>query len=194
MEALSLPLRPRSRRCVRGRAVLAVVVAALAAGSGMALAQPTEHEIKAAMIFNITRFVEWPAASFASPSTPIILVILGQDGVGDALELMLRRKAVNGHPFKVRRVSTVSEIRKCHVVYLAESEERRIDSILDALGDASTLTVADIDGFAARGGHINLVLEDQRVRVWVNPASADASQLKISAKLMSLARLVEPTP
>ena len=146
------------------------------------------------MIFNITRFVEWPATSFGSPTAPLVVAIMGQDDVSDALESMLKRKLVNGHPLEVRRVRTVDDARKCHVLYVAGSERRRSDEILKALHGASTLTVADFEHFAEHGGHINLVLADQRVRVFVNPTSAEDSHLIISAKLLSVAQIVGSIP
>jgi hypothetical protein len=158
------------------------------------LAEPTEQQVKAALIFNITRFVEWPAAAFRSPLAPMVVAIMGQDDVSDVLEPMLLGKSVNGHPLVVRHVRTADDARKCHVLYLAGSEKRRADAVIESIHDASTLTVSDIEHFAERGGHINLVLEDQRIHVFVNPASAEESHLKISAKLLSLAHIVGAIP
>lgn len=148
----------------------------------------------AALIFNITRFVEWPEAAFRTPSAPLVVAIMGQDDVSDALGALLLRKTVNGHPFEVRRVHTTDDARKCQVLYLASSEKRRADAILDALRGASTLTVASFEHFAERGGHVNLLLVDQRVRVFVNPTSAEDSHLKISAKLLAVAQIVTGSP
>jgi hypothetical protein len=159
-----------------------------------ALAEPTEQEIKAALIFNITRFVEWPATSFRAPGAPLVVAILGQDEVSDVLEPMLHHKTVGGHPLEVRWVQNAADARGCQLLYVAASEERRVASILHDVRGQATLTVAGIDHFADQGGHINLVVEDQRVRVLVNPTSAGASHLKISAKLLSLARIVGGTP
>jgi hypothetical protein len=180
---------------LRWLALVAALVAAFAVARPQpALAEPTEEEVKAALIFNITRFVEWPATAFDSPSAPLIVAIMGQDDVSDVLEPLLLRKNVNGHPIEVRRVRTADDARKCHVLYVASSERRRSDVILKALRGASTLTVADIANFAERGGHINLALEDRRVRVFVNPTSAEDSHLTISAKLLSLAQIVGSIP
>ena len=107
---------------------------------------------------------------------------------------MLRLKNVSGHSFQVRHVRTVNEVGKCQVLYVASSEKRRVNAILKALRGTSTLTVADIDHFAESGGHVNLLLEDQRVRVFVNPTSAEGSHLIISAKLLSLAQIVGAIP
>ena len=180
---------------VGGTAITFALLATLAVARPQpALAVPTEQEVKAALIFNITRFVVWPAEAFGSASAPLVVAILGQDDVGDVLETMLLRKSVNGHPFEVRRVATVEEARKSHVVYVATSEKRRTEAILKTLRGATTLTVADIDHFAEHGGHVNLVLADQRVRVYVNPTSVEEAHLSISAKLLSLAQIVGATP
>jgi hypothetical protein len=179
--------QPRSRRVALG---LALVAAFAMARPQPAFAEPTEHEVKAALIFNLTRFVQWPAGTFISPTAPLVLAILGQDEVTDALAPMLLRKHVDGHPIEARRVRTADEARGCQMLFVAGSEKRSADAILKTLRGASLLTVADIEDFAARGGHINLVVQDQRVQVFVNPASAREARLTISAKLQSLATIV----
>lgn len=192
MEAVRTARRLHSR-CLALALVAALTAAFAVARPTPAFAVPTEYMVKAALVFNIMRFVEWPATSFPTADTPLVLAIMGQDEVSDALRA-LRGQTVNGHPLEVRRVLTVEDARKCHVLYVAGSETRRANDIIKALRGASTLTVADIQHFAERGGQINMVFEDQRVRVFVNPASAEESRLKISAKLLSLAQIVGEVP
>lgn len=173
---------------------LALLAALAMSRPASALAEPTEQEVKAALIFNITRFVEWPATSFASPDAPLVVAIIGQDEVSDVLEPMLKGKNVDGHPIEVRQLRGVEDVRMGNVLYVANSEKRRLATILKTLGDASTLTVADFEHFADRGGHVNLLFVDQRVHVIVNLTSAEDCHLKLSAKLLSLAQIVGGTP
>lgn len=154
-------------------------------------AQPTEEAVKAALIFNLTKFVEWPPTAFSSPHAPLVVAILGKDAVGDLLVPVLLNKIVNGHPIRVKLARTPEEARSSQVVYVARSEQKRVAEIIEALRGASTLSVADLEHFAALGGHVNLVLQDQRVHILVNPTSAEASKLKISARLLSVAQIVE---
>jgi len=153
-------------------------------------AEPAEQQVKAALIFNITRFVEWPALTFSTPGAPLLIAIMGSDGVSEALEPMVQGKSVDGHPLQVRHMHASEDASKCQVLYIAASEKRRVAAILKTLGITSTLTVADIDHFAERGGHINLALVDQRVHIIVNLAGIQDSRLKMSAKLLSLADIV----
>jgi uncharacterized protein DUF4154 len=94
----------------------------------------------------------------------------------------------------VRRLQATNDIDNVHVLYVANSEKRRLAAILKTLGDASTLTVADFEHFADRGGHVNLLFVDQRVHVIVNLTSAEDCHLKLSAKLLSLAQIVGGAP
>jgi hypothetical protein len=175
-------------------AAFAILVTLAVTRPGPARAEPTEQTIKAALIFNITRFVEWPASAFPSPNAPLVVAILGQDDVAGALEPMLLNKSVGGHPFEVRRVLTVEEARGGHVLYVAASEKRHAREVLKELRGTATLTIADFERFGEMGGHVDLVWQDRRVRVFVNPESATESRLKISAKLLSLAQIVRGTP
>lgn len=177
-------------RCATRTCSVLVAVALLATGPMLALAEPTEQEVKAALIFNVARCVEWPATAFSSPSAPLVVAIIGQDAVSDALQQMLQQKFIGGHPLEVRLVHTADEARKCHVLYVASSEKGGADKLLQTLHGASTLTVSDINKFAERGGHINLVLKDRHVRVLVNPTNVESSHLKVSSKLLSLAQIV----
>ena len=182
-------------RPVRGKRwlVVALVAALAVALPEPVLAEPSEQEVKAALIFNITRFVEWPTAAFSSPNAPMVVAIMGKDEVSAVLGTMLVGRSVDGHPLEVRYLKTGDEVRKCHVLYIASSEKRKTDEILKDVRGASTLTVADIDRFAERGGHVNLVLEDRRVQLFVNPTSARDCGLTISARMLSLVQIVGAT-
>jgi hypothetical protein len=76
-------------------------------------------------------------------------------------------------------------------VFVSASERGRLPEILSALGSKSVLTVSEVEEFAARGGVINFVLVDNRVRFEINPGAAKRSGLKISSELLRLGRIVD---
>lgn len=55
---------------------------------------------------------------------------------------------------------------------------------------ANVLTVGETDQFAAHGGVIQLILRDKQVRFEINVDAASQEGLKISSKLLALARIV----
>jgi hypothetical protein len=171
------------------RLILAILV-----GSGLvvpALASQTANtvEVKAAFLFNFAKFVEWPAEATSGTST-INVGVLGNDALGDALRAMVRDKAVGGRGFVVRRPSGVDDLGGLHMLFVGESEKSRVGEILKRVDSLSVLTVSDIDRFCEMGGTINLFIEDSHIRFEVRLDGTQRSRLKISSKLLNLARKV----
>lgn len=150
-----------------------------------------EYELKAAMLYNLTRFVEWPASAYADAQAPTVLCILGRDPFGDSLTSIASSQTGGGRPVQIRRIANNKEIKGCHVAYISSSERKNIAQILAGLKGASVLTVGEMAQFAARGGMIQFSLEEKQVRFEVNLEAASESDLKISSRLLVLARVVK---
>lgn len=151
-----------------------------------------EYQVKAAFLFNFAKFVEWPADAFAKPQDPVAICILGKDPFGTSLDSVVRGETVSGRPLVVRRMRQALEARGCQVVFLPRSERGRQDEVLSAVEGASILTVGEDDGFLTDGGIIRFVLEENRVRFEINLAAAEANGVKLSSRLLRLARSVYP--
>jgi hypothetical protein len=149
-------------------------------------APPTEYQLKAAFLLNFARYVEWPAAKLGAGS-PIRICVLGRDPFGGALVAHDGRQA-QGHDVRVRAIDTVEQAGECHVLFVTESEERRVASILRSAAGKSVLTVSDIDGFAEAGGAVGLFNDDDRVRFDINLGTLQRDGLKASAQLLRLGR------
>jgi hypothetical protein len=54
------------------------------------------------------------------------------------------------------------------------------------------LTVGDTEGFAERGGIINLVKDGNRLSFEINPEAAQRAGLVMSSKLLFLGKIVKP--
>jgi len=134
--------------------------------------------------------VEWPPASFPNASAPLKICVFGQDPFGQELRDITYEKTVNGHRLEVNHVVDLPQARSCHVLFIPFSERTQTKLILDSLRGASVLTVGDTKGFAERGGMINFVLENDRVKFEVNRKAAEQAGLKISSKLLSVAKVV----
>jgi len=169
-----------------------VVAAGLLASPGVTAA-PHEYQVKAAFLLNFTRFVEWPASAFSAPESPFVVGVFGHDPFGADLDRMVTGESVNGRPLTVRRVRSAAEASKCQILFIHQSEDRRLDELMAALDRHSTLTVSDLPGAAQRGVMIRLVTEGGHVRMRVNVESARAAALLISSNLLRSAEIV-PNP
>jgi hypothetical protein len=150
----------------------------------------TEYQVKAAFLFNFAKFVEWPVDVFPGVDAPLQICLLGQDPFGHEFEEVIGDKSVNGHRIEVIHPSGVPQARGCQIIFVSSSEKRQALEILRGLRGSSVLTVGDTAGFAGMGGIINFVLEDGRVRFEINVKAAERAHLKISARLLTVAKLI----
>jgi hypothetical protein len=149
-----------------------------------------EYQIKAVFLYNFAKFVEWPPSSFPNASTPLRICVFGQDPFGRELRAITNGKTVDGHRLEVSNVTDLQQARACHILFIASSEKGQMKQVLESLRGIDVLTVADTKGFVERGGMINFVLENDRVQFEVSPKAAEQAGLKISSKLLSVAKLV----
>jgi len=153
--------------------------------------ESVEYPVKLAVLYNFTKFVEWPARSFRDPRAPLAICIVGHDPFSADLEGELRTRTVGEHPVDVRKLRSTDTLSVCHVVFIPVTEKDDADKIVQGLKGSSTLTVGETKGFAAEGGIINLMVEEDSVHFEINQLAAERAGLKISSKLLSLARIVK---
>ncbi len=158
-------------------------------------APPNEYQVKAVFLYNFTKFVEWPAASFSGPAAPIVIGIVGRDPFEDKLIDTTRGERVNGREIVIRQFGPRDPIRGCHILFIGLTDRRKVADVLtqvQGLG-RSVLTVSDADDFAVAGGVIGMTKDDFRVGLEINLQAAEHASLKISSRLLSLARIVDPS-
>jgi hypothetical protein len=149
----------------------------------------TTDEVKAAFLFNFAKFVEWPAARGTGS---LSIGVLGNDNLGESLREIVRGKTVNGRPLASRRVTADDDLASLHLLFVGTSEKMRVADVLKRVEGGSVLTVSDVDKFCHQGGVIALTQEGNHVRFDINLDAADRSKLKVSSKLLTLARTVHP--
>ena len=152
------------------------------------------REVKAEMLYNIAKFIKWPESSFAKSDGQLVFTILGDDALAEALAANLSTRTVNGRPVFVRMVRRVQDAAGSQIVYIASSESSRMNEVLRAMEGSPSLTVADSTGFVALGGMVDFADANARIRFEINQARAEHAGLKISAKLLMLARVVDNSP
>ena len=145
-----------------------------------------EYLIKAAILYNLAKFTEWPAAAFRNAVDPLRICVIGRDPFGPALDA-LQGKTARNRALAVTRIADVHGAPQCHVLFVSASEEARLPAILDYCGKLPILTVADMSRFASAGGIITLKEVNNHSGIEVNIGAADHAGLKLSSKLLRLA-------
>jgi len=169
---------------------MALSIPAVASGAPRGVPKAQEYDLKAALLLNFARFVEWPATAFANASTPIVIGILGDDPFGVSLDTLVAGETVRNHPLVIRRYSSVDQADSCHILFVSSSEGTKLGHISEVLAHRSVLTVGDTKDFAAHAGIIGFELVQRRLRLWINVTAATDAQLTISSKLLRQAEIV----
>ena len=151
----------------------------------------SETDVKAAFLYNCAKFVEWPKETFASESAPIQIAVIGDDEFAAKLKSLLSDKKAQGRSFEVKKLSNPQEVKNFQMVFISNSETRRLPQILDAAKKSSVLTIGETEQFLDLGGMINLFFEEAQLRFEVNADAAEKAKLVISSKLLRLAKRVK---
>ena len=154
------------------------------------LAVSKEYQIKAAFLYNFTKFVEWPAEKFEGTNAPIVIGVLGKNPFGAVLAETVKDRKVNGRGIVVKQIDSVSEVKGLHVLFVTTAEVSRFEGLGDALREGSVLGVNESEAFLKAGGTLMFALENDKVRFDIDMNSAERAKLKVSAQLQKLARSV----
>lgn len=173
------------------RLVLGIVMASFAISASADPAVHSEAAVKAALIFNFAKFVEWPATAFADARSPMLFCIYRETNT-DLRQALggLQGRVIQGREIQVRAGVGQREIGGCHVLYIPDTQTRWLPEILRNAQTQHALTVSDMEDFIEAGGIIELVAIDNQQRFEINLDSAQKAQLKISAQLLKLAKSV----
>ena len=146
--------------------------------------QELELRVKAGFLFTFAKYVNWPADAFVASSNTVVIGVVGRDPFGTVLDAAVAGKLVNGLPVRIERYAEWKDVGVCQVLFVAEPGK-------DPMGKPGVLTVSDAEGFVRRGGHIQLVVEQGRVRFDVNLRAVKQAGLQLDANLLRVARRVD---
>ena len=151
---------------------------------------PSEYQLKAVFLYNYAKFVVWPAESFADADAPIILGVLGKDPFGAIIDQTIKGKTVKGRKLAIKRFEKIEDVEICHILFVSASEKKHLSKIVKILKGSSVLTVGEVKQFAQRGGIINFIIKQNKIRFEINLDAAQQAKLKISSKLLKLAKII----
>lgn len=186
---MTLANSERSRlHCCSTRGVLIslgmVILFSITATTLVAQSQ-SELKVKAAYVFNITKYVE-----FATPRDHLVLGVIGDGPIASALRSELQGRVSDSRPITVIMSPTDDELRKCDLVYVAVSSSKRLQAILQKTSTYKLLTVGDASSFAEQGGIVGLVTVGERIEIQINLDASRKADVRFSSRLLKLATVM----
>jgi hypothetical protein len=147
----------------------------------------TEPALKAAFIYNFAKFTEWPTDG-APAAAPFVLCVLGDAAVGAALERTVKARLLDGHSLTVSVLETGGPLPACRILYVSGMTTGQTAQLVARVRDVPVLTISDLERFSEMGGIAQFFFEQGRLRFSVHIESAKRARLKISSRLLALAK------
>lgn len=150
-----------------------------------------ESRVKAAFLYKFSSYVEWPEVAFSQPQAPFTIAVVGAEPIVTALKQAVAGRRVNDRPIVVRQLRPGESMAGVHILFLGGNAAAQLGPLLKAARPYSVLTVTESEGGLAEGSVINFILDDQRVRFEISRESANRSKLRLSSRLLAVAKNVK---
>lgn len=148
----------------------------------------SEYKLKSVFIFNFTRFVDWPASSFTSETSPFIIGVSGKNPFNNYLEQTVSGEMVGKHPIQIKYIPDINQAGGCHLLFISSNEISKVKEFINSNLQSPTLTVSDMPEFNVIGGMIRFFYDNNKIRFEINTAPVKQANLNISSKLLSVAK------
>ncbi len=158
----------------------------LVCGITSAAQDVTVPALKAAFVYHLPNFTEWPPGSLA-PDSPFSLCILGDAAIADAFERMVKGRNYDGRRIVLSRLAAGSPTQGCQALYVAQGTAK-VEAVLAEVRERPVLTISDIEGFTKLGGITQLYFDGGQLRLFIDVAAATRARLKISSRLLLLSK------
>jgi hypothetical protein len=156
--------------------------------------QIAEYKVKAAFLYKFASYVEWPPQVFERAETPLVIGVAGADALSDELARLIAGRSIGGRPMVVRRLRRGEAVDGVHILFIGRSDGGRLSETLASAKGRPVLTVTESEDAFALGSVINFVIVDDKVRFDVALREAEQANLKVSARLLAVARKVVAGP
>ncbi|MFH1371223.1 MAG: YfiR family protein [Planctomycetota bacterium] len=188
-----------------------ILIALLLAASAIAYAKDepvlaSEHQVRAAFLYNFIKFTDWPKDKIAEPNT-ITIGLLGEHQFGNAFDPVKDKTVKNKRLIikdlgrfrqsfpkddagKLQFSNYIEQLRKCHVLFICDSERENFKAIIEAVRGFGVLTVSETEDFLDVGGIITFIPGTEKPVFEVNLVACELEGLKISSTVLRLARKV----
>ncbi|CAN5218649.1 hypothetical protein BH24PSE2_BH24PSE2_21730 [soil metagenome] len=163
-------------------------LAAAAPGTAQQAA-PSPDQVKAAFLYHFGAFVEWPSG--AAPQEAITIAVLGAPRVAEELRQIVPGRTVQNRPVQVREIDSIDELADAQILFIGDSQGKRVQKLLDAIRGRPVLSVTQADDGLEKGAMINFALVDRRVRFEVSLSAAEQAGLELSSRLLAIALHVQ---
>jgi hypothetical protein len=179
-----------TRRFARLCVFVALLGGALPMNASAQRVEATEATVKAAFLYKFAGYVDWPPSGFAAPDTQFVFGVVNNEEVAAELARVTAGRQIGGHPVVVKRVREGEPLRGINVLFVGRSVSDRLSALMRAAQLPALLIVTETERGLEAGSAINFVIADDRVGFEVSVDAAEKNGLKISSRMLAVAKRV----
>lgn len=153
-----------------------------------------ERSVKAAFVFKFAGFVEWPEQAMPRPETPIRIGVMGEESIVREIAAAASSRTVEGRRVLVKRIEPGDTLEGVHILFMRDPAFRRLAEEIAGLEPEPMLIVTESPGALALGSIINFAVDEGRVRFDLSLEAAERRGLRLSSRLITVARQVLGKP
>lgn len=146
-----------------------------------------DYKFHSVFIYNFTKYIQWPSAY---QSGDFVIAVLGNSQVTENLEKMAAVKTVGSQKIIVKKVNSIAEAGKCHILFLPDSKSGNLDDVLAHFGSRPTLIITERAGLAKKGSGINFILQGGKWKFELNKPAIESNNMRVSSELAKLAIVI----
>ncbi|MNT29459.1 hypothetical protein D3C72_1651980 [compost metagenome] len=173
---------------------IALVALLSVCGAGLCRAQSDqpndESQVKAAYLYRLAGYVEWPDGALGDMDAPFTIGVLGADPIAEELAQIVSGRKIHARAIAVRRLKADDGLDGIAILFVGKAETARLKPLLGSLQSHAVLAVTEDEGGFALGSIINFLLVDRRVRFEVSLEPAEKRGLRLSSRMLAVAQKV----
>ncbi len=145
------------------------------------------HEVYSMMVFNFVKYVQWPTND---NSKEFVIGVVGNNEIFTTLTTWYGGKAKGTKTYVIKKFNSAAEVTDCQVIFIDRSKSGEFAAVNEKVKGKGTLVVTDRNGLGSKGSCINFKTVDEKLRFELNQQAIEASNLKVSSSLTSMAILI----
>ena len=150
---------------------------------------PKEQKVKAAYIYNFSRYFEWPEQTFENDDAPFVIGVLGTDPLGNQLDRLANKKSVRNRKIVINRYQNVEDYEPCQMLFVTRSvSDEQFKLALEQANNDHVLVVSEKPPETRQGSSVQIFIDPNgKVGFEIDVGVVNARSLQVSAKLLKLA-------
>lgn len=157
--------------------------------SGACIAQGSEQEanLKAAFIYNFTKYIDWGKYN---DKDEFVIDVLGDSAIAASLEQIAKEKTVNDKRIVIHQLENLSQAEDCNILFISRNSRLSLKKILPAI-PKGVLTISEQPGYAEQGTAFNFIILNNKLKFEANLKAISSAGLKAGSQLLKLAKIID---